>query len=462
MSNASEMQLQFTPLGSKVVEADFSGGAITSDAGVLLLRETDRQIGLIDALTEAILDSRDQRYVKHELRTLLTQRINQIACGYEDADDCDVLREDPAFKMAAGRCPETDRDLASQPTISRLENQVTRKDLYRIGQTFVDQFIASYAEPPSIIVLDFDTTDDPTHGAQQLTLFHGYYDEHCYLPLHVYEGLSGKFITAVLRPGRTLSAQDTLTVLKRLLPPLRQAWGNETMIVFRGDSHLAKLEVMDYLEDNGIFYVLGLATNPVLSRLGEPVIERARELYDYCQRKVRCFDDFFYRAKSWCAPRRVIVKAEITEKGENPRYVVTNICEADPQAVYDEIYSPRGQMENFIKGHKLHLRSDRTSCHRFEANQFRLFLHSAAYVLLHTMQHNLFRGTEWAKAQFDRLQLRVLKIGARVRELKTKIRVQLPHSYPLKELLQKACGIVAQLRAPPEARVSRLVITVSR
>ena len=192
MSKASQMRLPFTAIGSKGVEADFNGGALTSDAGVLLLRETDRQIGLTDALVNVVLDSRDQRYVKQELKILFSQRINQIACGYDDADDSDTLRADPVFKMAAGRCPQTDRDLASQPTISRFENQPTRKDLYRIAQAFVDQFIASYAKPPSLIVLDFDTTDDPTHGSQQLALFNTYYDEWCYLPLHVYEGLSGK------------------------------------------------------------------------------------------------------------------------------------------------------------------------------------------------------------------------------------------------------------------------------
>jgi len=449
MPNSSQIKLPFTSLRSKAVQADFNGGSISTDAGALFLRETDRQIGLIDALTEAIWDRRDQRYIRHQLRLLLAQRIHQIACGYEDADDSDTLREDPVLKIAAGRWPLSDQPLASQPTMSRLENTVTRQDLYRIAEVFVDQFIASYEQAPAVVVLDFDTTDDLAHGTQQLTLFNAFYDHRCYLPLHVYEGLSGKFITALLRPGKTLRGQEILTVLKRLLARLRQAWGDETVIVVRGDSHLAKPEVLDYLEHAGVLYVLGLASNSALLRLGEPCLESARWLYRFWQQKVRRFGEFFYQAKTWPSARRVIVKAEISPQGDNPRFVVTNMSQADPQALYEDIYSPRGRMENFIKGHKLHLRSDRTSCHRFQANQFRLFLHSAAYVLLHTMQKNLFRGTEWATAQFDRIQLRILKIGAVVRELKTKIMVHLPQSYPLKQLLQKACGILVQLPAPP-------------
>lgn len=448
MKNTSQTVLRFSPIAHKSVEAAFDGGAITSDAGVLLLRETDRQIGLIDSLVKAIKDTRDLRYVQHELKVLLTQRITQIACGYEDADDCDELRTDPAFKMAAGHYPETGEDLASQPTISRFENMVSRTDLYRMAEVLGEKFIASYPEPPSIVVLDFDTSDDPTHGDQQLSLFNSYYDEHCYLPLHIFEGLSGKLITSVLRPGKTPTGDEILAVLKRLVRRLQEAWGDKTIIVFRGDSHFAKPEVMDWAEDNGVLYALGLGKNSVLTQLSAPLLERAQELYDYRQSKVRLFGELSYQAGSWRAPRRVIIKAEVTARGENPRYVVTNMSDAKPQAAYDDIYSPRGQSENYIKGHKLHLRSDRTSCHCFQANQLRLFLHSAAYVLLHTMQHELFRGTQWARAQFDMLRVRILKIGARVKELKTKIRLYLPSSYPLKELLQKACGILEALPAP--------------
>ena len=448
MDSTAQTTLQFSPIAHKSVEAAFDGGAITSDAGVLLLRETDRQIGLIDSLVEAIKDTRDSRYVQHELKVLLTQRITQIACGYEDADDCDELRADPAFKMAAGHYPETGEDLASQPTISRFENMVSRKDLYRMAEVLVEKFIASYPEPPSLVVLDSDTSDDPTHGDQQLSLFNSYYDEHCYLPLHVFEGLSGKLITSILRPGKTPTGGEILAVLKRVVKKLRQAWGDKTIIVFRGDSHFTRPEVMDWTEDNNVFYALGLGKNSVLTQLSAPLLEKAKELYNHRQSKVRLFGEFSYQAGTWRAPRRVIVKAEVTAQGENLRYVVINMADAQPKDAYDNIYSPRGQAENYIKGHKLYLHSDRTSCHRFQANQLRLFLHSAAYVLLHTMQHELFLGTQWAKAQFDMLRVRILKIGARVKELKTKIRLYLPSSYPLKGLLQKACGILQALPAP--------------
>ncbi len=286
MESTSQTTLQFSPIAHKSVEAAFDGGAITSDAGVLLLRETDRQIGLIDSLVEAIRDTRDSRYVRHELKELLTQRIIQIACGYEDADDCDELRTDPAFKMAAGHYPETGEDLASQPTISRFENMVSRTDLYRMAEVLVDKFIASYPEPPSIVVIDSDTTDDPTHGDQQLSLFNGYYDEHCYLPLHVFEGLSGKLITSILRPGKTPTGREVLAVLKRVVRKLREAWGDKTIIVFRGDSHFAKPEVMDWAEDNGVLYILGLGKNSVLARLSAPLLEKAKELYNHRQSKV--------------------------------------------------------------------------------------------------------------------------------------------------------------------------------
>ena len=221
MSKYSTSPLLFSPISHKKVEADFDGGEITSNAGALLLRETEKQVGIISAMSAAVRDTRDLRYIDHSISDIITQRVNQIACGYEDANDSDSLRSDPALKISANRLPISGLDLASQPTVSRLENAVRRADLVRMGYALADNFIASYATPPEIIILDFDDTEDETHGQQQLTLFNKYYDSHCYLPLHVYEGISGKLITSILRPGKRPTGFQVVAVLKRIVRKIR-------------------------------------------------------------------------------------------------------------------------------------------------------------------------------------------------------------------------------------------------
>jgi Transposase DDE domain group 1 len=437
--------INLAEIGHKKVELDFEGGDLTSDAGALFLREVEKQTGIIKAIAGSIKDKRDQRYVKQELETLIKQRVIQIGCGYEDANDCNALRHDPSMKMAAGREPISGDALASQPTMSRFENALSRKDLVRIGYAFANHFIASYREEPAIVVLDFDDTEDAVHGAQQLSLFNGYYGGYCYEPLHVYEGLSGRLITTILRPGKRTSSREVVAILSRLVPLLRAAW-KETIIFFRGDSHFSAPETLKWLDDNGILYAIGQAKNSVLVRLAQERLLEARQLYNTTHRKVRLFDSFEYQADSWDKPRQIIVKAEITEKGENLRFVVTNIQNDEPQQTYDIIYCARGNMENNIKDHKLFLKSDRTSCHSFEANQFRLFLHSVAYILMHALRENLLKGTEFSTATFATIRQRVLKIGALVRELKTKIKIHLPSSYPLKPLLKRIGDIFTILR----------------
>ncbi|HUU40899.1 MAG TPA: IS1380 family transposase [Desulfatiglandales bacterium] len=432
-------------IAHKRVELDFEGGDLTSDAGALFLREVERQTGIIKAVAECIKDKRDQRYVKQELETLIKQRVIQIGCGYEDANDCNMLRHDPSIKMAADREPISGDALASQPTMSRFENAISRKDLVRIAYALANHFIASYREEPAIVVLDFDDTEDAVHGAQQLSLFNGYYGGYCYQPLHVYEGLSGKLITTILRPGKRTSSREVVAILNRLVPLLRSAW-KETIIFFRGDSHFSGPATLKWLDDNGILYAIGQTKNSVLQRLAQERLLEARQLYNTTHRKVRLFDSFEYQADSWDKPRQVIVKAEITQKGENLRFIVTNIQDEWPQQTYDIIYCARGNMENNIKDHKLFLKSDRTSCNKFEANQFRLFLHSVAYILMHALRDNLLKGTEFSKATFATIRLRVLKIGALVRELKTKIKIHLPSSYPLKPLLERIGDIFKILR----------------
>lgn len=435
---------------NKAVKLEFSGAEISSDGGLLFLREVENQIGLIHAFAEIIKDTRDPRYVKHAITELLLQRIGQIACGYEDANDSDELRNDPIFKMFAGRKPESDAALASQPTHSRLENAISRKTLYKLAYLFVEQFIGSYEKPPKVIVLDVDDTDDYVHGHQQLALFNGYFDHHCFMPLHIYEGLSGKLITTILRPGKRATGKGYLAILKRLIKRLKAAWPN-TVIVLRTDSHFACPEIMHWCSERShVHFVQGLAANARLKALAKAVVERAKARYQATGEPVRLFHSIRYKAQSWQHYFRVIIKVEYTKLGENVRFIVTDLERAGAKILYQQVYCHRAKAELCIKEHKLHLKSDRTSCHRFLANQFRLFLHSAAYVLLHAFRANMLKHTQWARATFKTIQLRLIKIAARVYELKTRIKVELPQATPVKPELLRCGQLFERLRAQPE------------
>ena len=435
MDKDKQMALKFASIMGKKVEGDFDGGVTTSDGGVMLLRKVESRIGIVDRIVGALWDGRHQSYIAHSYRDLIRQRVFQIACGYEDANDSNDLRLDPALKAACERLPISGEDLASQPTLSRLENSVRRSDLYRAAEALVECFIASYDKPPKKIVLDIDDTDDPTHGSQQLSLFHAYFDTYCYMPLHLYEGNSGKLITAILRPGHRMKGRTTAAILKRVLDRLFTAWP-KVRILLRGDAHFSAPEVHDLCQAYRIDFVLGQAINKKLKALSQPLMAEAAAQAQQRGGPVRLFSAFDYQAKTWERPLRIIYKAEMTKDKANPRFVVTNIRNRTPKFLYEKIYCARGRTEGFIKNHKTYLRSDRTSCHRFSANQFRLFLHSAAYVLLHALKETGMKGTTWVKANFDTLQLRVLKIGARVREHATKIRFHFPTSYPNKDLLR--------------------------
>jgi hypothetical protein len=434
MIENSQLELEFPSVSGKKIFADFEGGVVTSDAGLLLLRETERTVGIIDRLSQCSTDTRDNRYIDHSIPELMTQRIMQIAAGYEDADDSDSLRHDPALKIACGREPLTGDALGSQPTISRLENSVSRTALYRMGIALIDNFLDSYRRAPDKIILDVDDTDDPTHGAQQMSLFNAYYDEYCYMPLHIYEGYSGKLICTVLRPGKRPDGLEIAAILKRVLKRIRQRW-RRVKIVVRGDSHFSGPEIFDLCHSMPrTHFVLGLSNNRALAPLVEDAVQKVEVAYKQVNKKVKVFVTFQYQAKSWSAPQRVICKIEVSDKGRNVRFIVTDMHGKGPQRMYDESYCGRGRMENFIKNHKNALHSDRTSCHRFEANQFRVFLHCAAYILVHALAEKGLRGTELAKAQFDTIILKVLKIGAQVVEGLSRIRVHLPSSCPSKDL----------------------------
>jgi hypothetical protein len=478
MTQESPIVLPFARLSGKNLQGDFDGGVLTSDGGVLFLRETELQIGVIGRFVEALDDRRDPRYTDHSYEELLRQRIFQIACGYEDANDCNSLRRDPAFKAACDRLPIVGESLASQPTMSRLDNAPRHSELYRMAQALLETFLASYDRVPKALIVDIDDTVDEVHGGQQQALFNGYYDAYCYLPLHIYEGQSGKLITSILRPGCRPSGPEIVTILKRVVGAIRRAWP-EVLILLRGDGHFSTPEVHQWCESQEpvIFYILGQSGNAVLKREASGLLDQARSLYRYkqarayrkkfqehrkqqtskskkeirkCQQlyqarskeilKAKLYTTFLYQAESWSKPHRIICKAEVSDEGENVRFVVTNLETPRNQWIYETIYCGRGQMENYIKDHKLFLHSDRTSCHKFEANQFRVFLHSAAYVLMHTLRTKGLRGTAWGKAQFDQIQLRLLKVGARVEELKTKVNFHFPSAFPLKELYETVLG----------------------
>jgi len=443
MTTVCHNQLTFESLFSKEIIADFEGGRITSDAGGLLLRELDQRYRLAEKAARCLHDPRDARKVKHDLLTLVRQRLFAIAQGYEDNNDAATLARDPALKIMAGKAPESAGDLASQPTLSRFENMVGTKDLRRLSDWLLDLYLKTHPGPRKVIVIDMDATDDPTHGKQQLSFFHGYYEEHMYHPLLVFDGRTGFPLAAVLRPGNAHAAHGALAVLKRLIKKLKRAYP-EALILFRADAGFAIPALYRYLERQDIRYVIGFITNNRVLAQAAPLLEKAQRQYQETGEKSRLFTSFSYQADSWTRPRRIIAKVEYTQKGSNQRFVVTNLSRS-PQFVYDDIYVLRGDVENRIKELKLELKADRLSCHRFLANQFRLLLHTAAYCLFWLLRYHL-QGTELATAQVNTLRLKLLKIGARVRETSRRIWVHLASGYPYRDLLAL---VLQNLRASP-------------
>src|SRR6266545_3645279 len=396
-------RLHLAPVGDKAVDLAFDGGLLSSDAGLMLLKDPDEQRGFTRALAAVLKDPRDPRRVHFTLHDLLKQRVFQIAAGYEDANDANTLRHDPIFKLLLDRLPETGAPLASQPTISRFENRVSRTELYRMALVLVEQFLASYVSPPQLIVLDFDDPEDPVHGEQEQARYDGYYGGYCFMPLHLYEGLSGRLITTIFKAKRFTGAQ-MLAVLKRLVKRLRHAWP-ETLVILRGDSHFAYPEVMQWIDEQPeLSYVTGLTSNTVLQALAREVVEQAKRAYACSGHKVTRFHSTRYQAGTWSRSRRVVIKVEVSDQGVNTRFVVTDLEQARTKVLYQNIYCARGQAENEIKDHKLYLKSDRTSCHRFAANQLRVFLYAAAYVLLETLRREVLRTTQWAAATMETIQ----------------------------------------------------------
>jgi len=429
MSQDTKQPYFFQEISNKEVHVDFSGGRISSDSGVPMLRELIDKLGIIKQVAEILPDGRHPAYIYHTTEQLLSQRVLQIIAGYEDGNDCDALRNDPAFKTACGKLPETDGPLASQPTMCRFEHRIDAKTLIRLGRLQVDFFVHSYKTPPETIILDFDDTEDKTYGGQQLSMFNGYYGSVCYQPMHVYEGKSGKLIATILRPGKRPSGKEIAKMIRRIVRVIKKAWP-EVDIIVRGDSHYGCPEVFDICKEFNMQFVLGLSSNSILQQAVASIKEQAQELFDLHPRAFKLYHEFEYQASSWTAPQRVIAKVEYTEKLKiNIRFIVTSLKTTWRKQVYETLYCSRGNAELYIKEHKNHLGSDRTSCNSFLVNQFRLIFFNLAYMILHYFRSNHLKNTRFAKADFNTIRLKLIKIGAQIKELSTRIKIHISSSY---------------------------------
>jgi hypothetical protein len=428
MTESTSATPRFEGMVGLPLEAAFDAGRLTSDGGLPWLAEADGALGLCEALASEVPEWR-RGPVRHSLATLVRQRVYQIACGYEDQDDADTLRADPLLKLVCGRLPEGGADLASQPTLSRLENAAGRGACYRLARALVGVYLRERERDgvPERILLDLDGTDDPAHGEQEGVRYHGYYRQHMYHPLLVFDGDTDQLIAAVLRPGNTHGSRGVVAILRRLVAAFRARWPG-VRIELRADSGFAIPALYDFCEAERVAYTIGLAPNARLEALAAPLLAEAQRLSDERDgAKVRLAGEALYQAQTWPRARRVVFKAEVLTKGPNTRFVVTSRAD-DPLAVYDR-YVDRGEAEQWIGDFKLACFADRLSCHRFWANQFRLLLHAAAYWLLDTLRRRLARlGVP--RLQLDTLRLRLLKIGGRVRQLATRVRLSLASHHP--------------------------------
>ena len=429
MSDCATQKVRFETPTPLALEAAFDGGRITSDGGLLWLARMDEELGLCEAISECVPEWR-KRKGRHPLEALIRQRVFQIACGYEDQNDSNSLRLDPLLKVVCGSLPESGADLASQPTFSRMENAADRRSCHRIAQAIFELYLKERGKDgaPQRVLLDFDSTDDPTHGDQEGSYYHGYYRQHMYHPLVVFDGETGHLIGALLRRGNTHGSNSAVALLKRIVERLRHRWP-EVEIELRADAGFAVPALYAYCEAEGITYTVGLITNPRLEEMARDLLAEAKEGYDRKGEKVKLFCEGLYAAESWEHERRVIYKSEAMHKGTNTRFVVSTRRSDDPRELY-EFYARRGESENWIKDLKLALKADRLSCHRFIANQFRLLLHAAGYWLMDALRRKLVASAARRRMQLETLRLSVIKIGGRVRELLTKIRLYLASGHP--------------------------------
>jgi hypothetical protein len=445
MTECNQSEFEFQAHFSRRVVAGFDGGAMTSDGGALLLRETDRRLNLLPRLAECFLDGRSPLLVKHPVAQLVAQRVYGLALGYEDLNDHEQLRQDPLLRVLAGK-PEMDEPLAGKSTLNRLELSDGTRNRYKkitywkdaIDELFVDVFLEAFEQAPEEIVLDLDTTDLELHGGQEGRFFHGYYDEYCYLPLYIFCG--EHVLCARLRQANIDAAAGSLKEVERVVQQIRARWP-AVQITLRGDSGFCRDELMDWCErQQKVYYVFGMARNERLRRIIAPQLAQAAVEYQRTHKPARVFAEFSHETTtgSWSRPRRVVAKAEHIDGKENPRYVVTSLAAQDwpPQKLYEELYCARGDMENRIK-EQFHLFADRVSTETMRANQLRVYLSAMAYTLVWGLRRLGLKATELAQAQAATIRTKLFKIGALVRVSVRRVWLSMASSYPWQGVFQQ-------------------------
>jgi hypothetical protein len=449
-TGSSDQKLLFGRIGRRSIEADFSGGDLSSDGGLLLLRQTDQIIGLTQAAAHAMHDRRAPSRIEHDLHTLVSQRVFALCAGYEDLNDHQRLRHDTLMQTAVGRSDS----LGSAPTLCRLENRASAGDCARLSAILVEQFLAAHTSAPESITLDVDASDVPLHGDQERSEFHGYYDHYCYLPLYVFCG--DHLLASYLRKSRIDGAKNVTALVKVIVARIRHDWPS-TRILIRGDSGFCRQRLLRFCEANALYYVIGLARNARLERAVAADEARLRGAFEATGVKQRQCIEMRYAAGSWALERRVVARLEYGDKGNNPRYVVTNLAidEFDANALYDTLYCARGEAENRIKEVQLDLFGTRASCHRFLANQFRLLLAALSYTLMQAVKRLALTGSDLSRANTQTIRTRLMKIGASIDQNTRRIRVKLASNHPLRALFADAAQRLAQLCASLHARAAK-------
>jgi len=464
MTECTQSQFEFAPHFSRQVVARFDGGTLTTDGGGLLLRETDRQLNLLPRFAQCFLDTRNPVFVEHSVQELVSQRVYGLALGYEDLNDHEQLRQDPLLRTLAGKADVEDGALAGKSTLNRLELSDGCPHRYKkitfwkdaIDELLVKIFLESYTSAPEEIVLDVDATDFPLHGEQEGRFFHGYYDSYCYLPLYIFCG--DQLLCARLRQSNSDAAAGSLTEIQRIVGQVRAAWP-EVKIIVRGDSGFCRNELMSWCEANRVEYVFGLARNQRLRRIIGPQMWEATQQWEQTRQPARVFTEFSYQTKKrknkqgkpggWDRQRRVVAKAEHIDGKENPRYLVTSLRAETwaAQALYEQLYCARGEMENRIK-EQMSLFADRVSSETMRANQIRMYLSGMAYVLVCGLRRLGLKGTDMAEAQVSTIRLRLLKIAARVRVSVRRISLSMAVSYPWGSLFAQVHAHLRALAVP--------------
>lgn len=429
-----------SPVEAKSLTATFDAGRLSSDGGLVVLREIELRLGLAETIIGPLRDDRDQTRVRHGYAEMARARMLMIAAGYEDCDDVDALRTDPALKIAVGRAPETGADLMSQPTLSRLENLADWRALARIGLGQIDLYCKSFARPPMRIVLDIDDTDDPVHGQQELALFNAHYDCTCFQPILIFDGHSGKPVLSLLRPGKRPSGEEVAKVLRHVIRRIRRHWPHVAILV-RGDSHYCSEPALKLLEALGCDYIIGFAINSRLLETAAPWRVQCDMRRSSRTPTVRRFHQLPYRAREWSRSRKLVARVEATALGTDVRFIVTSL-EGRGKTLYERVFCARGNAENLIKDMKRFTRSDKTACSRWQANQFRLFLHVGAYWLLHSLRRAAPKRSRWRGATFETIRRTFVKVAVRVEELKGKIKLAFPASTPQAAMLVAMTGTI--------------------